>query len=103
MVALATNGPAPLTLDAGHNITIFRSRIDSLVLLHANERSAQHLHHVLSLYESCSGQTINKEKSSDMFSKNTNEVNKRKFMSALDIRSEARTEKYLGLPIYMGK
>ena len=38
-----------------------------------------------------------------MFSKNTNEVNKRKFMSALDIRSEARTEKYLGLPIYMGK
>ena len=40
-----------------------------------------------------------------MFSKNINEneVNKRKFMSALDIRSEARTEKYLGLPIYMGK
>jgi hypothetical protein len=36
---------------------------DSLLLLKADERSAGYLQNVLSLYEKCSGQTINKEKS----------------------------------------
>lgn len=46
---------------------------DSLLLLKTNERSANHLQNVLNLYENCSGQTINEDKSSVMFSKNTNE------------------------------
>jgi hypothetical protein len=33
---------------------------DSLLLLKANEWSANHLQNILSLYEDCSGQTINK-------------------------------------------
>ena len=43
---------------------------DSLLLLKADARSANHLQDILSLYEECSGQTINKEKSSIMFSRN---------------------------------
>jgi hypothetical protein len=35
---------------------------DSLLLLKANEWSANHLQNILSLYEDCSGQTIHKDK-----------------------------------------
>lgn len=76
---------------------------DSLLLLKINERSAHHLQNILGLYENCSGQTINKDKSSVMFSRNTNERDKSEVLSILNITTEARTEKYLGLPIYMGR
>jgi hypothetical protein len=76
---------------------------DSLLLLKANEWSANHLQNILSLYEDCSGQTINKNKSSVMFSKNTKNAEKSQVMSVLNISTEAYNEKYLGLPIYMGK
>ena len=58
---------------------------------------------VLSLYEDCSGQTINKDKSSIMFSRNTTDGVKEAFMAEMNINSEARNEKYLGLPVYMGR
>ena len=61
------------------------------------------MRNIHSLYEDCSGQTINKDKSSIMFSKNTSEEVKSNLMTALEIRSEARNEKYLGLTMYMGK
>ena len=51
----------------------------------------------------CSGQTINKDKSTVMFSRNTKSSEKNQLMAALGITSEARNEKYLGLPIYMGR
>jgi hypothetical protein len=76
---------------------------DSLILFKINEQSTGQLQSVLSLYENCSGQMINKDKSSVMFSKNTREEDKVVMLSALQINSEARNEKYLGLPIYMGK
>ena len=76
---------------------------DSLLLLKANEWSANHLQNILSLYEDCLGQTINKDKSSVMFSKNTKNAKKSQVMSVLNISTEAYNEKYLGLPIYMGK
>nr|AAT73658.1 hypothetical protein [Oryza sativa Japonica Group] len=60
----------------------------------ADERSAECLQNVLSLYERCSGQTINKEKSSVMFSMNTKENDREKFRGALDIGVEAWNEKY---------
>jgi len=73
------------------------------LLLKNDERSATHLQDILSLYENCSGQTINKEKSSIMFSRNAKSADKEQMMAALDIRDEGRNEKYLGLPVYMGK
>jgi len=76
---------------------------DSLLLLKTDEWSAYHLQNILSLYEDCSGQTINKDKSSVMFSRNTKSSEKNQLMAALGITSEARNEKYLGLPIYMGR
>jgi len=76
---------------------------DSLLLLKSDTRSASHLQHILSLYEDCSGQTINKEKSSVMFSKNAKSVDKQLVMTALGISAEARNEKYLGLPVYTGQ
>ena len=76
---------------------------DSLLLLKNDVRSANHLQDILSLYENCSGQTINKDKSSIMFSQNAKTVDKEQMMTALDIRVEARNDKYLGLPVYMGK
>lgn len=76
---------------------------DSLLLLKTDEWSAYHLQNILSLYEDCSGQTINKEKSSVMFSMNTKSVERNHLMPALGITSEARNEKYLGLLVYMGR
>lgn len=76
---------------------------DSLLLLKTNERSACHLQNILDLYEICSGQTINEDKSSVMFSRYTAETDKSELLSTLNINVEARTEKYLGLPIYMGR
>ena len=76
---------------------------DSLLLFKIDNGSAEHLRNVLSLYEDCSGQIINKDKSSIMFSKNTPAEVKRHLMRDLEIESEARNEKYLGLPVYMGR
>jgi len=76
---------------------------DSLLLFKIDHGSAEHLRNILSLYEDCSGQTINKDKSSIMFSRNTQVDTRRGLMDALEINSEARNEKYLGLPVYMGK
>ena len=38
-----------------------------------------------------------------MFNKNARNVEKHQLMTALGISVEARTEKYLGLPVYMGR
>ena len=76
---------------------------DSLLLLKANEENAAHLRHVLQIYEICSGQKINKEKSSIVFSRNTKAQDRRKFMQALDLSQESMNAKYLGLPVYMWK
>jgi hypothetical protein len=75
---------------------------DSLLLLKVNDESANHLRHVLQLYEGCSGQTINKDKSSIMFSRNTGTAAKESFMRILNISTEASCERYLGLPVYVG-
>jgi hypothetical protein len=76
---------------------------DSLLLLKANEENAAHLRHVLQIYETCSGQKINKEKSSIVFSKNTKAWDTRNFMQNLDLTQESMNAKYLGLPVYMGR
>jgi hypothetical protein len=76
---------------------------DSMVLLNANEQSAQHLQEILQLYENCSGQTINMEKSAIMFSQNTPRKTRKRVMRALHITSIAWSERYLGLPVYVGR
>lgn len=50
---------------------------DSLILFRANRGDAQQLQRILRIYEECSGQVINKEKSAIMFSTNTIEEKRR--------------------------
>jgi hypothetical protein len=76
---------------------------DSLILLKVAEENSTHLRNILALYEDCSGQTVNFSKSAAMFSPNTPRREKRKVMEALQIDTEARNEKYLGLPVYVGR
>jgi hypothetical protein len=53
---------------------------DSLLLLKIKEESAQCLQNILSLYEDCSGQVINKEKSSIMFNRSTSNDEKQELL-----------------------
>jgi hypothetical protein len=55
------------------------------------------------MYEECSGQMVNLEKSSVLFSANTQQEDRAKVKERLNITGEARNEKYLGLPVYMGR
>jgi hypothetical protein len=64
---------------------------DSLVLIKANQASAKSLQNILQLYEVCSGQTINFDKSSVLFSSNTSESCRRQVLEELHIRAEAKT------------
>jgi hypothetical protein len=76
---------------------------DSLILLKVNEENSAHLQNILSLYEDCSGQTVNFLKSIAIFSPNTPRRERKKVMDTLHIETEARNEKYLGLPVYVGR
>ncbi|WVZ57425.1 hypothetical protein U9M48_007811 [Paspalum notatum var. saurae] len=76
---------------------------DTLVLLKATETGARTLQEILDLYEEVSGQMINRDKTSILFSPNTSEKIQKSFLTELRITSLAINEKYLGLPVYVGK
>jgi hypothetical protein len=76
---------------------------DSLLLLEANTSNAQAVSSILDKYEACSGQVINKDKSSILFSKNTKEWQKREVMDIMHIPTEGLKGRYLGMPSYIGK
>jgi hypothetical protein len=72
-------------------------------LLKGKGEEARALREILNLYENCSGQCINTEKSSLLFSPNTKRRLKRIIKSELGIQSEDWNEKYLGMPVHIGK
>uniref|UniRef100_A0A453A9D4 Reverse transcriptase zinc-binding domain-containing protein n=1 Tax=Aegilops tauschii subsp. strangulata TaxID=200361 RepID=A0A453A9D4_AEGTS len=69
----------------------------------ANQEEAIALREILDLYENCSGQCINLEKSAVMFSPNTSVEVRNSVKAALQIMSESWNDKYLGLPVHVGK
>jgi hypothetical protein len=75
----------------------------SLILVKVLEEISLHLLNILNLYEVCSGQTINVDKSSIVFSKNTKRRDRDQMMSMIGVSCEGRNGKYLGLPVYVGK
>ena len=75
---------------------------DSLILMKAEVGGAQELMRILERYEGASGQIINKDKSSIMFSPNTSEIIRHHIKSNMSIIQEAWNEKYLGLPVSVG-
>ena len=63
---------------------------DSLILMRARASDAQELRHILEVYERASGQVINKDKSSIMFSPNTRQEERGQVRSSLLITSGAQ-------------
>jgi hypothetical protein len=76
---------------------------DSLIICRAKEGDAQKLQNILTLYEECSGQMINKKKSAIMFTPNTREADREKVMQTLHIQKTTMNGKYLGMPVHVGQ
>jgi len=76
---------------------------DSLILMRASQSDANELRRILNVYERASGQVINRNKSSILFSPNSDHQVKLQVRNILSIDQEARSEKYLGLPVTVGK
>uniref|UniRef100_A0A8R7K474 Reverse transcriptase domain-containing protein n=1 Tax=Triticum urartu TaxID=4572 RepID=A0A8R7K474_TRIUA len=75
---------------------------DSVLMIKATREEATELKGILDLYEDCSGQCINKEKSAIMFSANTPAEHKESVKRCVGISSETWNEHYLGLLVYVG-
>lgn len=71
---------------------------DSLILMKANQQSAEALKAELDLYCEASGQLVSIEKSSIFFSPNTKVEIREQLCTTLNIMTEALSDKYLGLP-----
>jgi len=76
---------------------------DSLILIRVTEGDSKQLQNTLRLYEQCSGQMINKAKSVVLFSKNTKQQQRRVVCENVQVLKETMSERYLGLPIHVGK
>jgi len=67
---------------------------DTLIILMKTDASnANHLQGTFELYEECSGQVMNKEKSLIMFSKDTSGASKHACMNSLSFSTDSRREK----------
>jgi hypothetical protein len=73
------------------------------MLLEATAESANTVNAILQAYEAASGQVINRDKSSILFSKNTPKRLKKSIMQIMGLQSENQGGKYLGLPTYIGR
>lgn len=76
---------------------------DSLILIRATEGDAMQSQAILDLFEQCSGQVINKLKSAVLFSTNTHNDKKKAVRNVLGVERETMNEKYLGLPVFVGR
>ena len=76
---------------------------DSLLFCRATSRECQQVLNILDTYGRCSGQQINKAKTTIFFSKSTSEAIKNQIKSALEVPEILQYEKYLGLPSLVGK
>lgn len=74
---------------------------DSLILVKVNTEGALQLKWLLQVYEHASGQMINRD--SIFFIPNTDLREKNELRTILSISQVARSERYLGLPVSIGK
>jgi hypothetical protein len=76
---------------------------DSLLLFEADNEGAATINAILQTYEAMSGQVVNRDKSSILFSRNTPRRKKEEVMHTLGLQHEKVDGKYLGLPMYIGR
>lgn len=76
---------------------------DSILFCKANLEHAKAVKEILACYESASGQKINCDKSSVLFSKGVTQWVRDEITLEMDIREVLAQEKYLGLPVYVGR
>jgi hypothetical protein len=76
---------------------------DSLIFMSASIQSGERLNDILRIYSECSGQCVNREKSSIFFSPNTPDSKRQALKQLLGITVEALSERYLGLPTAVGR
>ena len=76
---------------------------DSLIFISATEESADRLNQILQIYADCSGQSVNKEKSSVFFTSNTPTLIRNIIKQRLGIMVKALSERYPGLPTDVGR
>jgi len=76
---------------------------DSIFFCKASLEQGQVIMNVLQEYENATGQQVNLSKSSVTFGKGTSQLLKDQITQELQMREVAQQEKYLGLPMYMGR
>lgn len=76
---------------------------DSLILCRATEEEATNLKDLLRVYEECSGQVINADKSAVLFSPNTGDFQRRRVREILNISAETKKRKVFGLTGFSGQ
>ncbi|KAL3846296.1 hypothetical protein ACJIZ3_003699 [Penstemon smallii] len=76
---------------------------DTLIFAQANADSALCIKNILNTYGKASGQDINFDKSAIVISKNTAEIDILRVQSILPVRIEDKHDRYLGLPMVLGK
>ena len=92
--SLCKNGPRITHLFfADNNLLFCRARIEDL----------QVIQHILGRYEQASGQQINRTKTTLFFSKAVVEEKKREILNFLGVPNIKEYEKYLGLPVVVGR
>ncbi|KAH1097584.1 hypothetical protein J1N35_014505 [Gossypium stocksii] len=76
---------------------------DCILFGEATKEGARVLKEILRIYESCSGQCVNFNKSVTFYSSNTTEEVKDVIYNEMGVRNSINMEKYLGLPNVVGK
>nr|XP_023884545.1 uncharacterized protein LOC111996780 [Quercus suber] len=76
---------------------------DSLLFCRATEQECNNILEILDVYGSCSGQQINRNKTTIFFSKLTSEESREYIKQAMEVSEIKQYEKYLGLPSFVGK
>lgn len=76
---------------------------DSYIFCKVNEESTAHVMQILHLFERASGQQINVDKSSVLFSKNTPNFLKSDLCQKLRFQEASDQSMYLGLPNIIGR
>ena len=76
---------------------------DCLVFISATSESADRLNRILLIYASCSGQSVNREKSAVFFSPNMPTSRREALKQILGVLVEAFSDRYLGLPTAVGR